>query len=167
VQLGIAEDRACQLLAKVKPAQGRLQEILVFVKAPSVFVDFAHNPHSISAVAKTMAAIPAKRRFVMLSHAGDRSDKDIQDVTVMALSLNPDVVVATELPSYLRGRQLGEIPSLIRQTCLAQGMPADHILTATSPSDAVAQILAKLQPGDLALLLALSERDEIFEMLKS
>lgn len=137
------------------------------VNGARVFVDFAHNPHSISAVAKTMAAIPAKRRFVMLSHAGDRSDKDIQDVTVMALSLNPDVVVATELPSYLRGRQLGEIPSLIRQTCLAQGMPADHILTATSPSDAVAQILAKLQPGDLALLLALSERDEIFEMLKS
>ncbi len=136
------------------------------VNRARVFVDFAHNPHSISAVTQTMAAIPAKRRFVMLSHAGDRSDKDVCDVTNMALSFNPDYVVATELPDYLRGRELGEIPSLIQQTCQEHGMYADHILMATSPSNAVAQILEQLQPGDLALLLVLSERDKIFEMLK-
>ncbi len=136
------------------------------VNGARVFVDFAHNPHSISAVAQTMAAIPAKRRFVMLSHAGDRSDKDIRDVTNMALSFSPDYVVATELPDYLRGREPGEIPSLIQQTCQEHGIDADHILMAASPSNGVTQILELLQPGDLALLLALSDRDKIFEMLK-
>jgi UDP-N-acetylmuramyl tripeptide synthase len=136
------------------------------VNGARVFVDFAHNPHSISAVTQTMAAIPAKRRFVMLSHAGDRSDKDVRDVTNMALSFSPDYVIATELPDYLRGRELGEIPLLIQQTCKEHGIDADHILMATSPSNGVAQILKQLQPGDLALLLTLSERDKIFEMLK-
>lgn len=144
---------------------GRFNEFEV--NGARVFVDFAHNPHSISAVAQTMAAIPAKRRFVMLSHAGDRSDEDIRDVTNMALSFNPDYVVATELPDYLRGRELNEIPTLIKQTCQKHGVDTDHILLATSPSDGTAQILERLQPGDLALLLALSERDKIFEMLNA
>lgn len=146
-----------------KDNPGRCNEFAV--NGARVFVDFAHNPHSISAVAEAMAAIPAKRRFVMLSHAGDRSDQDIRDVTDMALTLNPDYVVASELEGYLRGRALGEIPALIRETCLKQGMDADHILTATSPADGAAKIMALLQPGDLALLLVLSERDKIFEML--
>ncbi|MCX8955565.1 hypothetical protein OU790_19295, partial [Ruegeria sp. NA] len=62
-----------------------------------VFVDFAHNPHSISAVCDALSALPANRRFIMLSHAGDRSDQDIRDVTATALKFQPDVVVAAEL----------------------------------------------------------------------
>ena len=150
---------------KSNPADnpGRCNEFKV--NGARVFVDFAHNPHSVSAVAGAMAAIPAKRRFVMLSHAGDRSDEDIREVTRMALSFNPDYVVATELSDYLRGRKPGEIPSLIQQTCKEHGMEANHILMATSPSNGVAQILEQLQSDDLALILALSERDKIFEML--
>ena len=144
---------------------GRCNEFKV--KGARIFVDFAHNPHSIAAVARAMAAIPAKRRFIMLSHAGDRSDKDIRDITLMALSFSPDYVVATELPAYLRGREPGEVSSLIRQTCKEHGMDADHILIATSPSNGVAQILEQLQPDDLALILALSERSKIFEMLSN
>ena len=135
------------------------------VNGARVFVDFAHNPHSVSAVVQAMAAIPAKRRFIMISHAGDRSDTDIRDATQIALSLKPDYVVAAELPDYLRGRELGEVSSLIVQTCQELGINSDNILTASSPSDGTSQILERLQSGDLALLFALSERDKIFEML--
>ena len=78
-----------------------------------LFVDFAHNPHSIAAVAQTLLSIPAKRRIVMLSHAGDRSDQDIRQVTEIALGLDPEVVVAAELPQYLRGREPGEVTELM------------------------------------------------------
>ena len=98
---------------------GRCNEFAV--NGARVFVDFAHNPHSIEAVVSAMAAIPAKRRFIMLSHAGDRSDQDIRDVTSTALTMNPDFVVATELEDYLRGRQPGEITSLIREECTELG----------------------------------------------
>jgi UDP-N-acetylmuramyl tripeptide synthase len=163
IEVDIIRSGLANFQSNPKDNPGRCNEFEV--NGARVFVDFAHNPHSISAVVNTMAAIPAKRRFVMLSHAGDRSDKDIQDVTLTALSLNPDYVVATELPNYLRGRELGEIPLLIKNACLEQGLHRDRILNASSPSSAVRQILNLLEPEDLALLLVLSERDEIFEML--
>lgn len=143
---------------------GRCNEFAI--KGARVFVDFAHNPHSIAAVVEAMIAIPAKRRFIMLSHAGDRSDQDIRDVTSTALTLQPDIVVATELEDYLRGRQLGEIPALIREECAALGMNLDQVISATSPLDAVEKIIQQIQPGDLALLLVLSDRDKVFALLE-
>ena len=130
-----------------------------------VFVDFAHNPHSIAAVTGALAALPAKRRFIMMAHAGDRSDQDIRDLARGACVLGPDVVMVTELPGYLRGREPGDIPALLRAECLAWGIPADLILQASSPAEGAAQIMTLLQPGDLALLLVHSERDRIFRML--
>lgn len=132
-----------------------------------VFVDFAHNPHSISAVCNALSDLPAKRRFIMLSHAGDRSDQDIRDVTATALDFQPDVIVAAELEDYLRGRELGEIPDLIQKTISEQGYDAKQVLRASSPSQAASMILEKLVPGDLALLLVLSERDTVLAMLDS
>lgn len=142
---------------------GRFNEFPV--NGARVFVDFAHNPHSVAAVADTLSAIPAKRRIILLSHAGDRSDDDIRDVTRTALRLAPDIVVAAELVDYLRGRDVGEVPDLIRETCRAQGMRPDQILSADSPLAGVRRILALLQPGDVALLLVLSQRDAVFDLL--
>ncbi len=130
-----------------------------------VFVDFAHNPHSISAVCDALSSLPAKRRFIMLSHAGDRSDQDIRDVTATALNFQPDVIVATELEGYLRGRELGEISDLIERTALEHGYEAKQILRATSPSQAASMMLERLEPGDIALLLVLSDRDAVLAML--
>lgn len=132
-----------------------------------VFVDFAHNPHSISAVCDALSSLPAKRRFIMLSHAGDRSDQDIREVTATALKFQPDIVVATELEGYLRGRELGEISALIERTALEHGYDAKQILRATSPSQAASLILEMLEPGDIALLLVLSDRDAVLAMLDS
>ncbi len=143
---------------------GRCNEFAV--NGARVFVDFAHNPHSIEAVTQTMASIPAKRRFILLSHAGDRSDQDIRDVTTSAFAFGPDFVVAAELPDYLRGRAAGETTQLIRQTSLSLGMKPQQIINGSSPADGVAKILDRLEPGDLALLLVLSERDKVFEMLR-
>lgn len=142
---------------------GRLNEFSV--KGARVFIDFAHNPQSIAAVTHTLSGTPAKRRFVMISHAGDRSDDDIRGLVSGALALHPDYVVATELEGYLRGRKPGELPDLIARTCTELGMPPQNVLRATSPARGAATILGMLAPGDLALLLVHSERDEIFAMV--
>ncbi|MGR3617346.1 MAG: Mur ligase family protein [Paracoccaceae bacterium] len=131
-----------------------------------VFVDFAHNPHSISAVCEALSGLPAKRRYIMLSHAGDRSDQDIHDVTVTALQFKPDVIVAAELEGYLRGRQLGDIPTRIEQAAANHGITSEQVSHASSPTEAAKLILDRLEPGDLALLLVLSERDQVFQLLE-
>ena len=138
---------------------------LFSVNGAQVFVDFAHNPHSIAAVTATLAGVPARRRFVMIAQAGDRSDEDIRGLVQGALALRPDYVVATELAGYLRGREMGVIPDLIARTCVDMGMSAAQVLRAPSPKAGAEVVLGMLEPGDLALLLVHSERDAVFAML--
>lgn len=130
-----------------------------------VFVDFAHNPHSIAAVCGAMSDVAAKHRYIMLSHAGDRSDSDIRDVTLTAMRFNPDTVVAVELEGYLRGRAPGEVPAQIEKAAISAGLRPDQLIFADSPTQAVRIILDRLEPGDLALLLVLAEREEVFRIL--
>jgi UDP-N-acetylmuramyl tripeptide synthase len=132
-----------------------------------VFVDFAHNPHSINAVAATMKNLPARRRILMLGHAGDRSDDDIRALTAGAFGLSPDHVIITELPDYLRGRESGEISSLIRDECLRLGLAEDQLSFCENPLAGAHRALEIIQPGDLALLLVLSHRAEVIELLES
>ena len=143
---------------------GRCNEFRV--NGAKIYVDFAHNPHSIAAIIGAMSAIPAKRRFIMLSHAGDRSDQDVRDVTATALGLKPDYIIAVELLDYLRGREAGEVPALIHSECIKKGLRSDQIVMAASPFEGVEKVLAEVQQNDLALLLVLSEREKIFELLK-
>lgn len=142
---------------------GRCNEFAV--KGARVFVDFAHNPHSIAAVTETLAGIAAKRCFVLISQAGDRSDDDIRGLVSGSFVMRPDYVVASELPGYERGRSHGEIPDLIAQACVDLGMPADHVLRSETPKAGAALVIERLEPGDLALLLVHADRDEIFAML--
>jgi UDP-N-acetylmuramyl tripeptide synthase len=146
-----------------KDNPGRCNEYSV--NGARVFVDFAHNPHSIDAVVQAMSEIPATRRFLMLSHAGDRSNQDIRDVTASALELKPDYLVAAELSDYLRGREPGDIPQRIKNEGIDRGLKPAQVIQADSPSSGVAAVLDKLRAGDLALLLVLSEREKIFSML--
>jgi UDP-N-acetylmuramyl tripeptide synthase len=144
---------------------GRCNEFSV--KGARVFVDFAHNPHAIAAMSQLLENLHAKRKYLLISHAGDRSDQDIADLTEGALGFAPDVVVIAELEEYLRGREVGEVPALIERQCLASGISASGIKHAASPADGAEHILEKIEEGDVALLLALAERDQIFELIRS
>jgi UDP-N-acetylmuramyl tripeptide synthase len=131
-----------------------------------VFVDFAHNPHSIAAVAQTMLALPAERRLLMLGHAGDRSDEDIRALTAGAFRLAPTHVIITEIPDYLRGRESGEISAIIRAECLRLGLREEQLSFSENPLAGARRALELLRPGDLVLLLVHSDRDAIIELLE-
>ena len=144
---------------------GRCNQFLV--KGAHVLVDFAHNMHAISAMSDLLKNLPAKRRFLLISHAGDRSDQEIREFTQGAIHLRPDVVVAADLADYLRGRDLGVVPALIARECIENGIEAQAIRTAGSPGDGMAMILDDLQHGDVALILALSDRDRVFDLIRA
>ena len=166
--LGLSHDAIRDVLARFKSDAidnpGRANEFSI--NGARVFVDFAHNPHSIAAITAALSEIPAKRRLMMLSHAGDRSNSDIIDLVSGAFALRPDTVVIAENPNYLRGRDLGELPRLMEQRCLELGLPADQILLAANPGAAAALVLDRVQPGDLALILVHDDREDIFAMLR-
>jgi UDP-N-acetylmuramyl tripeptide synthase len=143
---------------------GRCNEFSV--GGAKVFVDFAHNPHSIAAVSDTMRNLPARRRLLMLGHAGDRSDEDIRGLTSGAFNLSPQHVVICEVPDYLRGREPGEISAIIRDECITNGLIDSQLSFAENPLEGARRALAWLEEGDLALLLVYSHRDEIIEVLQ-
>ena len=143
---------------------GRCNEFSV--KGARVFVDFAHNAHSISAVTEAFATIPAKKRFVMIGIGGDRSDHDIREATKSALRLKPDFLVAVEMSQHLRGREFGDVSRIITEQCYSSGLKSQQILSAASPTKGTSLILQQLQPDDFALLLVLSERDQVFKLLE-
>ncbi|MCZ6829281.1 MAG: Mur ligase family protein [Gammaproteobacteria bacterium] len=144
---------------------GRFNEFVV--EGARVFVDFAHNPHSIAAIAETMQVLPAKRRLLMLGHAGDRSDDDIRGLTAGAFKLSPDHVIITEIPDYLRGRKSGEVSAVIRRECLQQGLQEQQLSFRENPLAGARRALELLQPDDLVLLLVHSDRDAVIQLLES
>ncbi|WP_220503544.1 Mur ligase family protein [Vibrio sp. SG41-7] len=132
-----------------------------------VIMDFAHNVHSMDAMVSTTEHMPAERKFLMLSYAGDRSDADIINMTISALKMKADILVIAEISDYLRGRLFGEVPGIIASTAESNGMPAENIIFSSDPVAGSKYIIERLQPNDLALLMVLSQRDEVVELLQA
>ena len=99
----------------------------------------------------------------MMGHAGDRSDTDIQELTRVALGLSPERIVLFELEEYLRGRPLGEVSNVMYNTLLQQGFDMGMVSLAPSPSDGTRDAIDWAQDGDFLLLLALGDREKVFE----
>ncbi|MCP4186574.1 MAG: Mur ligase [Gammaproteobacteria bacterium] len=130
-----------------------------------VLIDFAHNAHSVTAVVGTVERIPARRKWALFGSAGDRSDDEISAIAAGICILQPDNVVITELEDHLRGRVSGEVSQILKQACLDSGLSEQQIDIVASPLVGVKQIVSKLQPDDLGLLLVLSERDVVIRFL--
>src|SRR6185295_12066143 len=132
-----------------------------------ILIDYAHNPHGITALLDLAQALPAKRRLLVIGQAGDRSDEAIRDLARAAWELRPDHVVVKELPELLRGRQPGVVSVLIEDELLHLGMPPRGLARAASELEAVRQALAWAQSGDLLVLLVHTQRDQVLELIRT
>jgi UDP-N-acetylmuramyl tripeptide synthase len=100
-----------------------------------------------------------------MGQAGDRPDKDIADLVRAACSVRPGQLLVAELPGYERGRSTGEVPELIRQEAIRSGIPADVIELFPAPREATSEALDRARPGDLIVLLALTQRAEALALV--
>ena len=60
---------------------------------------------------------------MLLGHAGNRKDADIEELARAAAEFRPDLVVVKEDEAHLRGRAPGEVPRIIRAELMRQGLP--------------------------------------------
>jgi len=144
------------------PGRGNLFAVRDF----QVLVDFAHNEHGLAAMASTIKNMPAARRLILLGQAGDRDNVLVKGLVKSALLAEPDCIVVCELERYLRGRKIGEIPALIEQYALQLGMQKHQIIHASSSLEGAKKALQWAQKDDVLLLLSLTQRDEVIELLK-
>jgi cyanophycin synthetase len=131
-----------------------------------VFVDFAHNPHGMTALMEMGRALPAARRLVVLGQAGDRDDRAIRELARTAWQGAPDRVVVKEMPAHLRGRPAGEVTGILVDELRRLGARSDQIELAASEMDAIRQALGWARDGDLLLLTVHAERDTVLRFLQ-
>ena len=88
-------------------------------------------------------------------------------MTTSSMAMKPDLVWICELPNYLRGRDIGDVPKVITASVLENGLVSDCIYYQDSPLKGAEGIIQQLQEGDLVFIMALSDRDEIAALLTS
>jgi len=135
------------------------------VQGVSVLVDFAHNPHAMQALFDMAGALPAKRRLLAFSQAGDRTDDAIRELARSAWSIGLDAVIISELEQYARGREQGVVYGIIRDELLRCGANEDQIRHFKEESESLDAALAWAEKGDLIIMLALGGSQPIIERL--
>ncbi len=127
-------------------------------RGATVIADYGHNPDAILALVRAVDAMPAKRRSVVISGAGDRRDEDIRMQTEILGAAFDDVLLYQD--QCQRGRADGEVLALLQEGLV--GAPrARHIEEIHGEFLAIDTALARLQTGDLCLILV----DQVEEAL--
>jgi cyanophycin synthetase len=119
-------------------------------KGATLIADYGHNPDAIQALIKAVDSMPAKRRSVVISGAGDRRDVDITRQTELLGDAFDEVVLYQD--QCQRGREDGEVIALLRQG-LEKASRTSDIKEIDGEFIAIDTALASLQPGDLCLIL--------------
>ncbi|WP_372827607.1 cyanophycin synthetase [Polaromonas sp.] len=127
----------------------------------TVIADYGHNPDAMRALVAAVDAMPAtpgQTRSVVISGAGDRRDSDIRDQTIILGKAFDDVLLYQDAAQ--RGRADGEVMALLREG-LADASRTTRIDEIHGEFVAIDTALARLQPGDLCLILV----DQVQEAL--
>jgi cyanophycin synthetase len=137
-------------------AAGRFN--LFTYRGATVIADYGHNPDAMAALVQAVQALPATRRSVVISGAGDRRDQDIREQTQILGAAFDEVVLFED--QCQRGRQDGEVIALLRE-----GLKG--ATRTTESSEIYGEFLAidtamdKLKDGELCLILV----DQVQEAL--
>ena len=116
----------------------------------TVIADYGHNPDAIQALVNAVENMPASKRSVVISGAGDRRDQDIRDQTQILGKAFDDVLLYED--ACQRGREDGEVLSLLREG-LQGAERTTHIQEIRGEFKAIDTAMDRLQPGELCLIL--------------
>jgi cyanophycin synthetase len=124
------------------------------VDGTRVLIDYAHNPDGLRgllAVANHLRG-GGGRLGLVLGHAGNRKDADIEELARVAAGFRPDLVVVKENEAQLRGRAPGEVPRIVRAELKRLGLPESALPVRNSELEAVRYALDWARPGDVLAL---------------
>ena len=150
--IGIAWQAICRGLATfVSDAQAVPGRFNLFdYRGATLIADYGHNPDAIQALTNAVENMPAKRRSVVISGAGDRRDEDISEQTRILGGVFDDVILYQD--ACQRGRADGEVLALLRQG-LEGAARTTRVDEIHGEFTAIDQALARLGEGDLCLIL--------------
>ena len=119
-------------------------------RGATIIADYGHNPDAIAALVQAVHSMPAKRRTVVISGAGDRRDEDIRQQTAILGNAFDQVVLYQD--QCQRGRADGEVLALLRAG-LAGATRTQNISEIQGEFHAIDSAMDSLSEGDLCLIL--------------
>ena len=135
-----------------------------------VLLDYAHNPEGLRGLLNVAEHLRGGtgRLGLLLGHAGNRQDAEIEELARTAAQFRPALVVVKENEAHLRGREPGEIPRIIRAALLRAGLPQASLAVRMSETEAARCALEWAQPGDVLALPVHSPaaRTEVLALLE-
>jgi cyanophycin synthetase len=153
--LGIAPGTLAEVLGRFGAARGdnpgRLQRWRV--GGVAVVVDYAHNPEGLQGLLRAVGADRREGRLgIVLGHAGNREEADLRAVAATAAAFDPEWVVLKSAEGYLRGRDPGEVPAIMRDELRRRGIDGDRVAIELDEAEAMRRALATARAGDLVVL---------------
>jgi len=117
-----------------------------------VLLDYAHNAHSMEAVARTVRELGVHgRRIGVIASPGDRRDEDILALAAAAAPAF-DLFLLRE-DDDLRGREAGAVGALLRRGLITAGVPAERIVNGVLDEEsAIRKALDLARAGDLLVI---------------
>jgi len=119
-------------------------------RGATVIADYGHNPDAMLALVQAVDALPATRRSVVISGAGDRRDEDIRQQTQILGNAFDDVVLFED--QCQRGRSDGEVIALLREG-LVGAKRTSRTVEVYGEFLAIDTAMDQLQSGELCLIL--------------
>ena len=155
VALGIEPATIAEVFARfgasLEDNPGRMMRFVI--DRVCVLVDYAHNPDGLRGLLTVADHLRGTGRLgLLLGHAGNRNDADIEELARVAAEFRPDLVVVKENEAQLRGRAAGEIPRIIRAELARQGLPGSSLPIRNSEVEAARCALDWARPGDVLVL---------------
>lgn len=116
----------------------------------TLIADYGHNPDAMRALVAAVQALPAHKRVVVISGAGDRRDEDIRGQTAILGAAFDEAVLFED--ACQRGRADGEVLALLREG-LQGASRTRRVDEFRGEFLAIDAALSRLSPGDLCLIL--------------
>jgi cyanophycin synthetase len=172
IALGIPASAIASVFAQfgAKPSDNIGRMMRFDIGGVKVVLDYAHNSDGLRGLLKVAEHLRSGvgRLGLLLGHAGNRRDTEIEELARVAAEFHPDLVVVKENEAHLRGREQGEVPRIIRSTLLRAGMPESALPLRMTEVDAARCALDWARPGDVVALLVHSSaaRAAVLSMLE-
>ena len=118
-----------------------------------VLMDYAHNPAAIKSVSQMISNMEfSGKKICVIASPGDRRDEDVYEMAKAAAPHYDHFICKRD--DTLRGRDPDEIPTMLRDAFIKEGVSVDNIEMIQSEEEAVNKALSMAKEGDLVTIFA-------------
>jgi len=117
-----------------------------------VILDYAHNAAAVKAICSLVDRFDVEgRKIIVLAAPGDRRDEDIREIAGIAAGHFDHFICRRD--DNTRGRGPDEVPVMLKDKLLEEGIQTDSIEVIPDEQEATARGLELANSGDLVLVL--------------